>query len=66
MSIPTRLCFSDISKNDLCVKVFLTSFNICSAETIFLTLTPLGEIKLEGPVINVVCIPSLFSAIAIS
>ena len=47
-------------------KVFFTSFNISSADTIFFTLIPFGEVSLEGPVINVVFIPSLLRAIAIS
>ena len=47
-------------------KVFLTSFNISSADIIFFTLISFGQASLEGPVINVVFIPSLFSAIAIS
>ena len=45
---------------------FLTSLNISSAEVIFLTSIPFGEIRLEGPAIRVVFIPSLFNAIAIS
>ena len=47
-------------------KVFFTSLIISSADIIFFTLIPFGEVSLEGPVINVVLIPSLLSAIAIS
>ena len=37
-----------------------------SADITFFILTPFGEISLVGPVINVVLIPSLLRAIAIS
>ena len=47
-------------------KVFLTSLNISSAEVIFFTFILFGLIKLEGPDIKVVLIPSLSNAIAIS